>query len=324
MAVAVKKSAEPVVAGPMNRLAVASLLGVAYLLGSLGIVFYAIPNLWQQTITPALKDLSFVNYTLLVLAMLAAIYVLVRLGMQMLAANPPHGWKAGVALGFVGLLVITLLTVGVGSLVQSFGADQATFGVPIMLAVGAGLLFLLFRALFRSGAEKTLIQIEDQGWFTAAPYKKTQGQRVRRATMLAVLAIAVTGIWTLLEHKSLEFPNNHWELTIPFLGGTIPLLRDVRFTVPILLALGSFWLAYRLVNFPVFADFLIATEAELNKVSWATRKRLVQDTIVVLTTVVLVTAFIFFVDIFWGWGLRTVGVLQLPERGSKTAEESSW
>ena len=32
-------------------------------------------------------------------------------------------------------------------------------------------------------------------------------------------------------------------------------------------------------------DFLIATEAEMNKVSWTTRKRLVKDTIVVLVTV---------------------------------------
>ena len=51
------------------------------------------------------------------------------------------------------------------------------------------------------------------------------------------------------------------------------------------------WRAWRgMVNFPAFADFLIATEAEMNKVSWTTRKRLVQDTIVVLTTVVLMTA----------------------------------
>ncbi len=34
----------------------------------------------------------------------------------------------------------------------------------------------------------------------------------------------------------------------------------------------ALWLAWRVVNVPSFADFLIATEAELNKVSWTTRR----------------------------------------------------
>ena len=53
------------------------------------------------------------------------------------------------------------------------------------------------------------------------------------------------------------------------------------------------------MNVPTFADFLIATEAEMNKVSWTTRKRLMQDTIVVLVTVFLFTMFLFVVDIIW-------------------------
>jgi preprotein translocase SecE subunit len=69
--------------------------------------------------------------------------------------------------------------------------------------------------------------------------------------------------------------------------------------LPVLLALAALWFAWRVVNYPTFADFLIATEAEMNKVSWTTRKRLVQDTIVVLVTVALLTVFLFFVDILW-------------------------
>src|SRR2546430_6963945 len=40
----------------------------------------------------------------------------------------------------------------------------------------------------------------------------------------------------------------------------------VSITLPLLLAAASLWLAYRVVNYPTFADFLIATEAEMNKV----------------------------------------------------------
>jgi len=80
--------------------------------------------------------------------------------------------------------------------------------------------------------------------------------------------------------------------------------------------------AYRLVNFPPFADFLIATEAELNKVSWVTRKRLVQDTVVVLVTMLLLTVFLFVVDLIWfktlSW--RYIGVIHIPESGVSTAE----
>src|SRR5262249_52769323 len=79
----------------------------------------------------------------------------------------------------------------------------------------------------------------------------------------------------------------------------ITLLPSVQFTVPLLLLAGSLWLAWRVVNMPTFADFLIATEAELNKVSWTTQRKLVQDTIVVLVTVLLMAVFLFGMD--WTW-----------------------
>src|SRR5439155_21884504 len=79
----------------------------------------------------------------------------------------------------------------------------------------------------------------------------------------------------------------------------LPLMFKVHLVIPLILAVGLVWFAWRVVNWPGFADFLIATEAEMNKVSWTTRKRLVQDTIVVLVTVFLLTAFLFVVDIIW-------------------------
>src|SRR5207302_1449682 len=82
------------------------------------------------------------------------------------------------------------------------------------------------------------------------------------------------------------------------------------------------WLAYRLVNFPPFADFLIATEAELNKVSWVTRRRLIQDSVVVLVTMLLMTAFLFVIDIAWWLALsnRYVGVIRSSDESVSTAE----
>jgi len=110
---------------------------------------------------------------------------------------------------------------------------------------------------------------------------------------------------------------------------SITLLPGVQFTVPLLLLAGSLWLAWRAVNMPAFADFLIATEAELNKVSWTTQKRLVQDTIVVLVTVVLMAVFLFGMD--WTWKVvlssNPIGVLHIPKEGAqqnKKVEEKRW
>lgn len=85
----------------------------------------------------------------------------------------------------------------------------------------------------------------------------------------------------------------------PVRHASLVLLPAIQYTVPLLLILVALWFAWRAVNLPVFADFLIATEAELNKVSWTTQKRLIQDTAVVLVTVFLMAVFLFLVD--WGW-----------------------
>jgi preprotein translocase SecE subunit len=138
---------------------------------------------------------------------------------------------------------------------------------------------------------------------------------VRRGTTLGILVLAACGIYTLLAHRVLDAGPQHWQVAIPFSNGaTWVILPDLRFTVPILLTLGALWIGYRVVNYPAFADFLIATEAELNKVSWTTRKRLVQDTIVVLVTVILLTVFLFLVDQLWARVLTRIGVVQVPRQ----------
>src|SRR5262249_35164921 len=106
---------------------------------------------------------------------------------------------------------------------------------------------------------------------------------------------------------------------------SLVLLPAIQYTVPPLLILVALWFAWRMVNLPVFADFLIATEAELNKVSWTSQKRLIQDTIVVLVTVFLMAVFLFLVD--WGWKLvlQTVKVLYIPPPSKQEAiEKKKW
>lgn len=91
----------------------------------------------------------------------------------------------------------------------------------------------------------------------------------------------------------------------------VVLLPGLQYSVPLLMLGFSFWLPWRVVNLPVFADFLIATEGELNKVSWTTRKRLVQDTLVVLSTLLLMAIFLFAMDLFWREVFTRTGVLKI-------------
>jgi preprotein translocase SecE subunit len=108
---------------------------------------------------------------------------------------------------------------------------------------------------------------------------------------------------------------------------SITLLPHLQYTVPLLLIAVALWFAWRIVNFPVFADFLIATEAELNKVSWVTRRRLIQDTIVVLVTVSLMAVFLFAMDQTWSFLLSwpRIGVIQLPpKKDDKNLENRPW
>ena len=86
--------------------------------------------------------------------------------------------------------------------------------------------------------------------------------------------------------------------------------------VPAAVGLVFGWLIFRLVQYPPFVEFLIATEAEMNKVSWTSRDDLYRATTVVLTTVVLVAVFLFAVDWIWSNLLQILGVLKFGGGGA--------
>jgi preprotein translocase subunit SecE len=68
-------------------------------------------------------------------------------------------------------------------------------------------------------------------------------------------------------------------------------------------------LSYRMVNLPKFADFLIAVEAEMNKVSWPTRGELFRSSVVVIVTIFALAVILYFFDFFWGAFFTFTGIL---------------
>src|SRR5262249_49383611 len=171
-------------------------------------------------------------------------------------------------------------------------------GMVISGIIAAFLLFLAFRFFTGPVGERWMVGLEEQGWFSTAAYKRSLGQKVRRLTTLGILIIGGSGVYSLMFQGVL--PEN-WTLAMPFEMNPLTVLFDAKYSVPLLLGAFTGWVAWRIVNVPSFAEFLIATEAEMNKVSWTPKKRLGQDTVVVLTTTLLMALFLLIVDLFWGW-----------------------
>jgi preprotein translocase SecE subunit len=216
------------------------------------------------------------------------------------------GLRAGAVIGAVYLFGCLWFALWLGGTMESQFASQPMVGVGVMVAIflalaaGAGYVYMTV-----PGWLGFMEAIEHQGWFHGISYKANQGVRVRRGTIVGILAVGVSGIITLVTHKVFGYDridySNDWYWIVPFVRPTpyLYLMFKIHLVMPIVIGVLLLWVAWRVVNIPVFADFMIATEAEMNKVSWTNRKRLLQDTVVVLTTVFLFTMFLFVVDIIW-------------------------
>lgn len=290
----------------------ASLVGGIFVLAALGVVFYGIPSLWASSVAPGLKASlgNLFNGALLLLAQIAGAVALMIFGSRLAGSPPVAGIRGGIFLTISTIFTVFFLARAVGMIAQSWFrlADPVALGVFFGAVGGFGLLGLRFlRGKRFTGWAHTL---EDAGWFSTFAHKRSQGRTVRRLTMIGILVIFGAGIQALVSNQHL-IGMTDWDVVTPFLPFRLILLPDAQFTIPLLLIFLALWLAWRAVNYPPFADFLIATEAEMNKVSWTPRKALIRDTFVVLTTVFVIAAFIFIVDIFWGWLLsrELVGVL---------------
>ena len=124
-------------------------------------------------------------------------------------------------------------------------------------------------------------------------YKRSQGRIVRQVTFAALALALLIGLWRL----------GLW------LGGSVascPLW--LNWGLPGLLAAIGLWAAYRSVNLPAFADFLIAVEAEMNKVSWPLRGELIRSSAVVIFTIFSIGILLAAFDIFWIWFFKAIGV----------------
>ena len=105
-----------------------------------------------------------------------------------------------------------------------------------------------------------------------------------------------------------------WSLFTTFRGAGssswVHQLSGIEYVVPGLLLLVGTWSAYRLVNYPQFADFLIAVEAEMNKVSWPSRTELIRSSLVVIFMMFFLAIVLFGFDLVWLRLFQFLGVVR--------------
>jgi len=116
-----------------------------------------------------------------------------------------------------------------------------------------------------------------------AIYKQHQGRHVRSLTGVGLGLVDLVFCYYVYLMLSGHVPDGAYK---PYLIYAIP---AVVFTV-----LGG--VAFFYMNTPKMADFLIATESEMKKVSWSNRAELVGSTLVVLGTVLVLALIIWVTD----------------------------
>ena len=122
-------------------------------------------------------------------------------------------------------------------------------------------------------------------------YKRNQGRLARQLTAAAIGLMVVAGAYILSQGPMADYS------------------RGVKVGVPLAITALAAWLVFRLVNYPRFAEFLISVEAEMGKVSWASKQELYRATVVVLSTMFFLAFVLFFFDFLWQWIFRQIGVL---------------
>ena len=126
-------------------------------------------------------------------------------------------------------------------------------------------------------------------------YKRSQGRLARRLTGAAIAALAILGAWS-------------FQVTFAA-AASAPL----KYGVPGAVAVLGCWFAFRVIHYEKFADFLIATETEVEKVHWPDRQHVHRASVVVIVTMLMMGAMLFIFDVVWRFVFSWIGFLKFVD-----------
>jgi len=135
------------------------------------------------------------------------------------------------------------------------------------------------------------------GFFTI--YKKGQGYWTRICTAggAAVLIIVTAHFLYTQLPVLIDWLNEHHR----WLMGIV-----AAFTA------GASLLTWYIINKPDNVDFLVATDSEMKKVNWTSRKELIGSTKVVIFFMIIIAAVLFIIDVLMGYVFYWLRVLKAP------------
>ncbi|HYO10638.1 MAG TPA: preprotein translocase subunit SecE [Tepidisphaeraceae bacterium] len=132
-------------------------------------------------------------------------------------------------------------------------------------------------------------------------HKKGQGYWTRMGTAGAALLIGLL---------TASFLYQHLPVWIGAAGVDQRAARSTSVYIITALLAGYGLLVFWLMNKPDNADFLIATDSEMKKVNWTTRKELIGSTKVVIIFMFLIALLLFVFDIVFGYLFYFLTVLK--------------
>lgn len=139
------------------------------------------------------------------------------------------------------------------------------------------------------------------GFFTV--YKRGQGYWTRMGTAFGAALIASLTAYNLYVYLPLF-------LTFESTPAGQARERQIAFAVAAVFFAAFASFAWWLMNKASNADFLIATDSEMKKVNWTSRKDLIGSTKVVIVFMFLIALILFLIDILFSYFFYLIGVLK--------------
>jgi preprotein translocase subunit SecE len=149
-----------------------------------------------------------------------------------------------------------------------------------------------------------------RGFFTI--YKPGQGYWTRLGTGIAtglIILLTIQFLWQNLRPAIEQWLTPAGATTEQGIAAAVK-ARNVTLGVCIGTAAVLGGLAWWLMNKPTNADFLIATDSEMKKVNWTSKKDLIGSTKVVIAFMFLIAFFLFVVDVVFGYIFYFIDVLK--------------
>lgn len=137
---------------------------------------------------------------------------------------------------------------------------------------------------------------------SASLYKRSQGRVARQVTFVALAIVIGTGAWRLSQVVTAMESGDASGATD---------LGVVRFVLPAAMIALAAWISFRIVNVPRFAEFLIAVEAEMAKVSWPNGTEVFRSSVVVIFLIFALSALLAGFDFFWWFLLHPMEFMSL-------------